>query len=113
LPKRGAELSFGDMLTAIHRLLRGEGERFRPRTANLGFDRERQHEDAVVIIRDTLTLHPRAELAQNEIAEMKGFADILRGLCGALLTVAALDPATLDADEMRSQVNFLLDGVAR
>src|SRR5882762_2244879 len=31
---------FGDMLTAIHRLLRGERERLRPRIANLGFDRE-------------------------------------------------------------------------
>ena len=67
----------------------------------------------MVIIRGTLALHPRAELAQNEIAEMKGFADIPHGICGALLTVAALDPATLDADEMRSQVNFLLDGVQR
>jgi hypothetical protein len=28
------------MLTAIHRLLRGERERLRPRIANLGFDRE-------------------------------------------------------------------------
>jgi Family of unknown function (DUF5716) len=127
------------------------------------------HEDAVVIIRDTLALYPRAELdadeggdtqdvrvragklfnqllasrwledrtaslderwvlispllrsllqmlrelAQNEIAELKGFADILRGLCGALLTAAALDPAALNADEMRSQVNFLLEGVQR
>ena len=34
-------VAFGDMLTAIHRLLRGEGERFGPRTVNLGFDRER------------------------------------------------------------------------
>jgi hypothetical protein len=29
------------MLTAIHRLLRGERERLRPRIANLGFDRKR------------------------------------------------------------------------
>ena len=127
------------------------------------------HEDAVIIIRDTLALHPRAELdadeggdtqdvrvragklfnqllaarwledrtvslderwvlispllrpllrmlrelAQDEIAELKGFADILRGLCGTLLAEAALDPAALDADEMRSRVNFLLDGVQR
>lgn len=127
------------------------------------------HADAVIIIRDTLALHPRAELdadeggdtqdarvragkifnqmlaarwledrtvslderwvlispllrpllrmlrelAQDEIAELKGFADILRGLCGTLLAEAALDPAALDADEMRSRVNFLLDGVQR
>jgi hypothetical protein len=127
------------------------------------------HGDAVIIIRDTLALHPRAELdadeggdtqdarvragkifnqllaarwledrtlslderwvlispllrpllrmlrelAQDEIAELKGFADTLRGLCGALLGEAALDPAVLDSDEMRSRVNFLLDGVQR
>lgn len=123
------------------------------------------HDDAVIIIRDTLALHPRAELdadeggdtqdarvragkifnqmlaarwledrtvslderwilispllrmlrelAQDEIAELKGFADILRGLCGTLLSEAALDPASLDADEMRSRVNFLLEGVQR
>jgi hypothetical protein len=41
------------------------------------------------------------ELAQNEIAELKGFADILRGLCGTLLTATALDPAALNADEMQ------------
>jgi hypothetical protein len=34
-------VAFGDMLTAVHRLLRGECERPRPRIANLGFDRER------------------------------------------------------------------------
>src|SRR5882757_1862863 len=34
-------VAFGDMLTAIHRLLRRECERLRPRIANLGFDRER------------------------------------------------------------------------
>ena len=33
-------IAFGDVLATIHRLLRGEGERFRPRIANLGFDRE-------------------------------------------------------------------------
>lgn len=127
------------------------------------------HEDAIVIIRETLALHPRVELgadeggdtqdlriragklfnqliaarwledrtvslderwvlispllrpllrmlrelAQDEIAEMKGFADILRGLCGTLLTEGALDSAMLTADEMRSRVNFLLDGVQR
>jgi hypothetical protein len=34
-------VAFGDMLAAIHRLLRGQRERFRPWIANLGFDRER------------------------------------------------------------------------
>src|SRR5882757_4188496 len=34
-------VAFGDMPAAIHRLLRGERERLRPRIANLGFDRER------------------------------------------------------------------------
>src|SRR6266852_9611649 len=34
-------VAFGDVLTAIHRLLRGERKRLRPRIANLGFDRER------------------------------------------------------------------------
>ena len=34
-------VAFGDMLTAIHRLLRGQRERLRPWIANLGFDRER------------------------------------------------------------------------
>jgi hypothetical protein len=127
------------------------------------------HGDAVIIIRDTLALYPRAELdadeggdthdlriragklfnqllaarwledrtvslderwvlispllrpllrmlrelAQDEIAELKGFADILRGLCATLLAEGALDPTALDADEMRSQVHFLLDGVQR
>ena len=127
------------------------------------------HDDAVIIIRDTLALHPRAELdadeggdsqdvrvragkifnqllaarwledrtvslderwvlispllrpllrmlrelAQDEIAELKGFADILRGLCGTLLADAALDPSALTSDELRSKVNFLLDGVQR
>ena len=37
-------VAFGDMLTAIHRLLRGERERLRPRIANLGFYRERRIE---------------------------------------------------------------------
>src|SRR6266542_2212780 len=32
--------AFGDMLATIHRLLRAERERLRPRIANLGFDRE-------------------------------------------------------------------------
>jgi len=31
---------FGDVLATIHRLLRAERERLRPRIANLGFDRE-------------------------------------------------------------------------
>src|SRR5262245_3090907 len=31
----------GDLLAAIHRLVRGEGEGPRPRLTNLGFDRER------------------------------------------------------------------------
>lgn len=53
------------------------------------------------------------ELAQDEVAELKGFADILRGLCGTLLANRALDPAVLTPDEMRSQVHFLLDGVQR
>jgi len=35
-------IAFGDVLAAIHRLLRAERESFRPRIANLGFDRE-QH----------------------------------------------------------------------
>jgi len=125
------------------------------------------HSDALTIIRDTLALHPRAELnvdeggdthdlriragklfnqllaarwledrtvslderwvlispllrpllrmlrelAQDEIAELKGFADILRGLCAALLADGALDPTALTADEMRSQINFLLTNV--
>lgn len=51
------------------------------------------------------------ELAQDEIAELKGFADILRGLCGALLADGALTPAALTADEMRSQLHFLLTNV--
>jgi hypothetical protein len=34
-------VAFGDMLSTIHRLLRRERERLRPRIANLGFDRER------------------------------------------------------------------------
>ena len=34
-------VAFGDLLAAIHRLLRGECERLRPWIANLGFDRER------------------------------------------------------------------------
>src|SRR5437763_2268472 len=33
-------IAFGDMLATIHRLLRAERERLRPRIANLGFDRE-------------------------------------------------------------------------
>src|SRR5437867_8001381 len=33
-------VAFGDLLATIHRLLRAERERLRPRIANLGFDRE-------------------------------------------------------------------------
>src|SRR5437899_8701618 len=33
-------IAFGDALATIHRLLRAELERLRPRIANLGFDRE-------------------------------------------------------------------------
>ena len=33
-------IAFGDVLATIHRLLRPECERLRPRIANLGFDRE-------------------------------------------------------------------------
>jgi hypothetical protein len=33
-------IAFGDVLATIHRLLRAERERLRPRVANLGFDRE-------------------------------------------------------------------------
>src|SRR5438094_2664067 len=33
-------IAFGDLLATIHRLLRAERERLRPRIANLGFDRE-------------------------------------------------------------------------
>jgi len=33
-------IAFGDVLATIHRLLRAELERLRPRIANLGFDRE-------------------------------------------------------------------------
>jgi hypothetical protein len=33
-------IAFGDVLAAIHRLLRAERESLRPRIANLGFDRE-------------------------------------------------------------------------
>src|SRR5213593_3063313 len=33
-------IAFGDALATIHRLLRAERERLRPRIANLGFDRE-------------------------------------------------------------------------
>ena len=33
-------IAFGDLLAAIHRLLRAERERLRPGIANLGFDRE-------------------------------------------------------------------------
>lgn len=128
------------------------------------------HEDALIIIRDTLALYPRAEwdpqdeggetqdlrvragkvfnqmlearwledrtislderwvlispllrpllrmlreLATDEVAELKGFADVLRGLCGTLLMDGALDPAQLTGEEMRSRVYFLLDGVQR
>ena len=127
------------------------------------------HEDAVVIVRETLVLHPRAQLeadeggdtqdlrlragkffnkllearwlesrtvslderwvlispalrpllrmlrdlAEDELAELKGFADILRGLCEALLREGALDPARATGEEMRSIVHFLLDGVER
>ena len=38
--KHENRIAFGDVLAAIHRLLRGERERPRPRIANLGFDRE-------------------------------------------------------------------------
>ena len=34
-------IAFGDLFASIHRLLRVERERSRPRIANLGFDRER------------------------------------------------------------------------
>jgi hypothetical protein len=34
-------VAFGNVLASVHRLLRFERERFRPRTANLSFDRER------------------------------------------------------------------------
>ncbi len=53
------------------------------------------------------------DLAEDEIAELKGFADILRGLCETLLREGALDPARLNAEEMRSTTHFLLDGVER
>src|SRR6476646_10459986 len=33
-------IAFGDVLATIHRLLRAERERLRPRIANLGFDRK-------------------------------------------------------------------------
>jgi hypothetical protein len=127
------------------------------------------HEDAVVVVRETLALHPRAQLdadeggdtqdlrlragkffnkliearwleprtvslderwvlispalrpllrmlrdlAEDELAELKGFADILRGLCETLLREGALDPSCATGEEMRSTVHFLLDGVAR
>jgi len=35
-------IAFGNVLAAIHRLLRAEPESFRPQIANLGFDREYQ-----------------------------------------------------------------------
>ena len=53
------------------------------------------------------------ELAEDEMAELKGFADILRGLCAPLLADGALDPTQLTGEEMRSQVHFLLDGIQR
>ncbi len=34
-------IAFGDVLAAVHRFLRAERERLRPRIANVGFDRER------------------------------------------------------------------------
>lgn len=127
------------------------------------------HEDALIVIRETLELHPRVELesdeggdsqdlrvragkifnqlltarwiedrtvslderwvlispmvrpllrmlrelAEDEVTELKGFADILNGLCSALLKEGALDPLQLSAEEMRWWVNFLLDGVQR
>ena len=39
--KHENRVTFGDMLTAIHRLLRGERERRCSRIADLGFDRKR------------------------------------------------------------------------
>jgi len=36
-------VAFGDMLAAIHRLLRGKHERFRPQIANLDFNCERHY----------------------------------------------------------------------
>src|SRR4029450_10752634 len=36
-------ISFGDVLATIHRLVRAERERLRPRITNLGFDREHPH----------------------------------------------------------------------
>ena len=127
------------------------------------------HEDAVVIVRETLAAHPRVQLeadeggdtqdlrlragkffnkliearwlesrtvslderwvlispalrpllrmlrdlAEDEPAELKGFADVLRGLCEALLRDGALDPARATGEELRSTVHFLLDGVER
>jgi hypothetical protein len=125
------------------------------------------HEDAVIVIRETLALHPGVQLeadeggdtqdlrmragklfnnllaarwledrtaslderralispalrpllrmlrdlAEDEIAELKGFADMLRLICHTLLAENALDPSRLTGEEMRSTVNGALEGV--
>jgi hypothetical protein len=68
-----------------------------------------------VLISPTLRplLRMLRDLAEDELAELKGFADILRGLCDALLREGALDPARTTGEDMRSTVHFLLDGVER
>ena len=51
------------------------------------------------------------DLAEDEIAELKGFADMLRLICHTLLAQDALDPTRLTGEQMRATVNGALDGV--
>ena len=50
-------IAFGDVLATVHRLLRAERKRLRPRIANLGFDRE-QHAPRLAPLIPFLSMGP-------------------------------------------------------
>lgn len=53
------------------------------------------------------------DLAEDDVAELKGFADLLGLICRTLCTEGILDPTRTSGEEMRGTVNSLLDTVQR
>jgi hypothetical protein len=63
-----------------------------------------------VVISPTLRplLRSLRELAEDEVAELKSFADTLRGVCTTLEQKDVLNPHAVSSDELRSTVHDLL-----
>ncbi len=53
------------------------------------------------------------DLAEDDVAELKGFADVLGLICRTLASEGILDPARVSGEEMRATMNGLLDTVQR